>query len=122
MSADPTEKREHDRVTVSLAAEFGPGRDATVVNLSIAGACLQHHGAVGPGDACTVGFALNDEMHTFPARVVWSRALPLLDGGDEAVFHTGVAFERLPAAAKSLFDKLLAAADAGGTRSPTERR
>jgi hypothetical protein len=97
------------RVHVALIADVDIGREAYVVDLSVAGARLAHERTLRPGENCTVRFALNDDVYAFKARVVWSHVVPRRQSRDRLLFHSGLVFERIPRAAKPLLATLLAA-------------
>ncbi len=107
MSATDADRRLHPRVALLLAARFGLGREATLLDVSLGGARLEHQGALRPGIECHVGFVLNDEFYLFSARVIWSKPVQEQDRADELLFHSGLAFERVPEAAKPLLATLV---------------
>ncbi len=114
----PVNKRAHLRASLLLAAQFDIGREAKVLDLSLGGARLEHEGALRPGDACMLRFALDDEVYVFAARVAWSRTVPRRDSREALRFQSGLAFERLPGAAKPLLAGLLAAPGEAGRSGP----
>jgi CheY-like chemotaxis protein len=90
-------------------ARLVAGREGRVQDLSQSGARLEHEVVLLPGEPCPLRFGLNDELFTFSSRVVWSRAV----GRAGALlgrlpFESGLAFVRVPAAAKPLLAQLLA--------------
>ncbi len=99
-------RRRHLRTPLILAARFDLGREATIVDLSVGGVRLEHHGILRPGAECRVRFALNDEVYLFTAGVMWSRAV---EGGSRLLFHSGLAFERMPGAVKPLLAEMVGA-------------
>ncbi len=108
LAATKPDRRLHRRVRLLLAARFDLGRDATVLDLSAGGARLEHQSGLRPGAACRLRFALDDEVFLFDCGVVWSRAVQSRSSGGEMLFHSGLAFERVPNGAKRLLALLAA--------------
>jgi hypothetical protein len=103
------DKRQHVRVPLILSARFDVGREARVLDLSVGGVRLEHLDALRRGAACRLRFALNDEVYLFSACVIWSRSVQPQDGGGGGLFHSGLAFEGMPDAAKPLLAELAVA-------------
>ncbi len=108
MGTTSTDRRLYPRVPLVLAARFDLGREATVRDLSAGGMRLEHCGPLRPGAECNVRFALDDDFYLFGAAVIWSRPIqPQDDGSAGLLFHSGLAFERVPKAAQRLLAALV---------------
>jgi hypothetical protein len=103
------DRRLHARAPLVVAARFDLGREARVLDLSIGGARLEHRDPLRRGATCRLRFALNDQVYLFNADVVWSQAVQPQNGGDSGLFHSGVAFERIPDEPRALLVQLAAA-------------
>ncbi len=108
MATTKPDRRLHRRVRLVVAARFDLGREATVLDLSAGGARLEHESALRPGAACRLRFALDDEVFLFDCGGVWSQAVQPANGGGEMLFHSGLAFKRVPNGAKRLLALLAA--------------
>ncbi len=105
-------RRAHVRVHPAgpIVARLIAGHEGRVHDLGAGGLRLEHEGILRPGKPCLVRLRLHDEPFTFGGRVVWSRAIgPAGPGSGRLLFWTGIAFERVPAAAQPVLAQLVGA-------------
>jgi hypothetical protein len=103
-------RRAHRRVTLAgpIVARLIAGHEGQIHDLSAGGLRLAHEGILRPGESCLLRFGLNDELFTFSGRVMWSRAIGRAGPrSGRLLFHSGIAFERVPGAARPLLTQLL---------------
>jgi len=111
--ANPAERRQHGRVGLSehVHGSMGLGSDFRVVNLSTAGAMVEHTAWLAVGQPCEFALRLPGADLALRAYVVWSQLHALLPGlSDEEAFrfHSGLQFAGLAADADARLRAYLA--------------
>ncbi len=98
-----------------LRAEIGIWHEGRIVDVSLGGACLEHKAALRPGEPCILRFGFEDRVFAFRSQVVWSQSLQVGRRRSDLMFHSGLAFEKVPVDARPLL------ADFTGESAPDDQ-
>ncbi len=80
--------------------------EAKILNLSPAGALIEHANRLSPGGTCALTLRLLGADLRLRAHIVWSRAKE--ERGEEVRYRSGVRFSDLPAAVEATLRQYLA--------------
>jgi hypothetical protein len=110
MSQSGFTTRAHPRGALGtpLEGKVGERHTVRILDLSPGGACVAHTEILRPSDPCSLRFALQDHALTLTGRVVWSSVVARARGQESApLFHSGLAFEEVPPAARAAIAQFL---------------
>ncbi len=106
-------ERRHVRravVTGRLTGRMSPLEDFRLLDLSLAGARIEHLAHLRPGDSCTLRFRAPSRSLTLVAQVIWSTVIgrePTRGGLRSLRYHSGLRFNPLsPEQARDLTELL----------------
>ncbi|HSC72222.1 MAG TPA: PilZ domain-containing protein [Candidatus Methylomirabilis sp.] len=112
MSSAYSVPRRHARLTFSEPATgaVSTSHSVHILDLSLAGARLEHGVILRPGTRCNLRFRLAASVLTVNCRVVWSKVVGREaggPGGTALTYHSGVQFDTLSRDAKAMLKAYL---------------
>jgi hypothetical protein len=104
-------KRRYARLTFKepVTDQVTATHDVQILDLSIAGARVEHAMILRPGSTCHLRLPLGNNSVTVVCHVVWSRAVGLSEAGRGTglLFHTGLEFAGMAPDARALLTAFL---------------